>query len=155
MKNKLLRVPLVSLGTGILLTVIETVAAYTLGRQGGSTTPLIWVMLLCSAALYVLCGILFFRDMTWGDTAKSAGLVVAYAVAMVLVEQLFLAGGSYPAVLLWMFIPLRMYLSVHQALLFLTWTPSIWYVALSCLAPLLFVPWARLRRGTGSAKQPG
>lgn len=76
-----------------------------------------WIGIILATVIFLITGLLCFRDMSKTDIAKSAIVVVLYHVVIVALEQLLLSTGQYTFTLLWLFIPVRLYMVIHQLLL--------------------------------------
>ncbi|OEF96139.1 hypothetical protein BHF68_10430 [Desulfuribacillus alkaliarsenatis] len=86
-----------------------------------------------------MSGLLFFRDMSKVDIAKSATLVVIYYALIIAFEQFLISIGKYSLILVLLFIPTTTYSVIHQLFLSL-FELSIWIgLILSVFAPYLYV----------------
>ena len=143
-KSKIWRIPLFSILTGIIISAVTSASTYFMSRGTNEWTlamgdTVFWIGTVLAAVLFLITGLLCFRDMGRMDIAKSAAIVVSYYIAIVALEQLMLsATGRYPLILLWLFIPVKLYSAIHQV--FLKFTEiSVWTgLSLIIAAPFLY-----------------
>ena len=144
-KSKIWRVPLISILTGIIISALTSVSTYFMARETNEWTlamgnTVFWIGVILAAVLFLITGLFCFRDMGRMDIAKSAAVVVSYYIAIVALEQFMLsAAGRYPLILLWLFIPVKLYSVIHQ--MFLRFTEiSVWTgLFLSMVAPFMYI----------------
>lgn len=149
-KNKVWRVPLVSILTGIIISIITSAYIYFIVKGTNVWTlemgnTILWMNIIVEVVLFLITGIFCFRDMDKTDIAKSAIIVALYYIVIVAFEQLLVSMGQYPSILLWLFIPVRLYSVIHQV--FVRFTEiSVWIGLLpSIIAPFLYVIFGKRR----------
>lgn len=140
-KNKVRRVFLISVFTGLIISIVEYVSIYFMAKGTNEWTTamgdtVFWIDIIIAGGLFFTTGLFCFRGMGKMDIIKSATIVVLYYIVVVALEQLLLYMGQYPSILLWLFIPVRLYSAIHQVFLRLTGM-SVWI----CLFPGIMAPY--------------
>lgn len=146
MRNNLMKVPIISLITGVILTIADYTLGYFIAKGSSEWTlemndTVIYTTLCLSIILFISTGFLFLRNTLKKDILKSATLVVVYNIVLIVLEQVILYFGTYSITIHYLFIPVRMYGTITQVLLNATDTlASIWISTLpAIIAPYLYV----------------
>lgn len=149
-KSKIWRILLISIMIGIIISIITFVSTYFIAKGTNEWTlemgnTVFWIDVILATVLFILTGLFCLRDMGKMDIAKSATVVVIYYIVIIGLEQLLLSVGQYPFILLWLFIPVRLYSVIYQMLLRFT-EISVWIGLLpSIIAPFLYVVFGKTR----------
>ncbi|PKM49694.1 MAG: hypothetical protein CVV02_14560 [Firmicutes bacterium HGW-Firmicutes-7] len=150
-KNKVLRIPIISVVTGIIISIISTSSVFIIARGTNEWTIMmgdiiLYVEVALSVVLFITTGLLYLKDMSKKDILRSSLIVVIYYVLLVGLEQLLIMLGKYPIAIIWLFTPLRLYGVIHQVLLRLD-IMSVWSgLILSIVAPFLYVIFGKSKR---------
>lgn len=148
LKKKVFRLSIVSILTGAFISIIEFLCAYFIAKGTTEWTldmgnTVFWIATILALMLFIVTAILCFRDMTRKEITQSAIIVVIYYILIVILEQILLSNRVYPTILLWLFVPVRLYLTIHQVLLKISDNPSLLWLILSLIAPFLYVVFGR------------
>lgn len=148
LKNKTFRLSIVSILTGGFISVVEFFCAYFMAKGTAEWTldmdnTVIWISTILALVLFIVTAIFCFRDMTRKEIAQSAIIVVIYYILIVILEQMLLSNGAYPTILLWLFVPVRLYSTIHQVLLRISENPSLLWLIPSFISPFLYVIFGR------------
>ncbi|MBZ2174444.1 hypothetical protein K8M07_04200 [Schnuerera sp. xch1] len=113
---------MISIATGIISSFISTISVYIMTRDTSvwtisMTTTLLWISSIVSFVLFIGTGIYCFNDMTREEIARSALIVSAYYLIILLLEQSLLANGYYLTLMSLLFIPVDIYSVLHTILL--------------------------------------
>ena len=100
-KESIWSVFLVSILTGIIITIVEVGSTFFIARavkEWTQTTGSIvfWQGIMLAVILFLFTGLFYFRDTGKIHIAKSASIVVGYYIIVLGSEQLFLSTGHYP-----------------------------------------------------------
>ena len=143
-KGSIWGVFLVSILTGIIITIVEVGSTFFIARAVKEWTQttgniVFWQGIILAVILFLFTGLFYFRDTGKIQIAKSASIVVGYYIIVLGIEQLFWSTGHYPVFLLLIFAPARQYSVIHQVLLRFTELPIWINLTLTALAPYLYV----------------
>jgi len=144
LKNKLLRVPLVSLVTGLILSAIEHNVVLRMVKDSTEWTlkmgdTVYYFSLVLCVVLFIAAGLFCFKDMTKKEIAKSASLVVLYQIIVLVAEQLFQMFASYSITFMYLFVPVSLYTTLYQMLLKNLPLSSFILIIPSMFTPYLFI----------------
>lgn len=147
-RNKLWRVPLISLATGIASTLISKISIFIISAgtsefTDGTANLLFGIEVAVALLLFIIAGIFCFKDMTKKETLKSSILICVYYAAALLLEQQFLADGSFPTISAILFLPVDVYNTLWTVLLRITASNSLFLVIPCILVPLLYIVFGR------------
>ncbi|GAA0178955.1 hypothetical protein SH2C18_19180 [Clostridium sediminicola] len=125
MKEKLWRVPVVSVITGVTIAIITHVSTFFIVKGTSEFTiemgnTIMTVRLILSLVLFLGTGVMCFKDMNKKEIAKSAAIVSIYYVVVFALEQVFQAVGLYSLMMiveLGLFVPLEIYSGVLSVLM--------------------------------------
>ena len=99
------------------------------------------IMLILSCILLITAGLLFFKDMTKVEVAKSATFMVGYYVIFLILEGIIFSASLFTtlsSIYLILFVPLRLFSTLHQ--LSLRYLDIAWIgIAMSLIFPYVFV----------------
>lgn len=149
-KGNIWGVFLVSIMTGIIITIVEVASVFFIVRGTNEWTPTIdnivfWNSIILAVILFLFTGLFFFRDIENMQIIKSASIVVGYYIIVVGLEQLLFSLGQYPLFLTLFFIPVRQYSVIFQVFLKFTELP-IWLGLISvAMSPYLYVVFGKKR----------
>lgn len=146
---------LVSILTGIIITIVEIGSTFFIGtffidraaKEWTQTTGNIvfWQGIILAVILFLFAVLFYFRDTGKIHIAKSASIVVGYYIIVLGIEQLFWSTGHYPVFLVLLFTPVRQYSVIFQVLLRFTELPIWISLTLTALAPYLYVVFGKKR----------
>lgn len=119
--NKKVRVPIVSLIIGVVLTLVNILTDYIIGKRAMDiTTSMNSILtrseLILAVILITLAGLFLFRDMSREEVFKSGLLVSIYFGLVLLLESIFLRNGIYSSFISILFIPVRPYMALFNFL---------------------------------------
>lgn len=125
MKEKLWRVPVVSIITGVIIAIITYVSTFFIVKGTSEFTiemgnTIMTIRIVLSLVLFLGAGILCFKDMNKKEIAKSAVIVSVYYVIVVILEQVFQEVGLFSLMMiveLVLFLPLEIYSGVLSVLM--------------------------------------
>ncbi|WP_069999941.1 hypothetical protein [Cellulosilyticum sp. I15G10I2] len=143
MQKKLWRIMIISIVTGIILSIISYIYIFSTVKVTSEFTFEMETMIttleaISSLILFVITGIFCFKDMTRKETAKSAAVVSIYYITVFALEQLFQTMGLNPLMMfvdLVLFVPLKIYSSAFGVLIQLSDLN-----AYLCIIPTFFLP---------------
>jgi hypothetical protein len=142
--SKIIRVPLISVLTGIIISKVSSIAIYLMVRGTDEWTTnmnitLYTIKIIVAVLLFIITGLFCYKDMNKLDIAKSATIVVIYYVVVVLIEQFYIHKGQYPIFLLWVFTPVNIYTIICNSI-FRFIRMSIWVdIILTSITPFSYV----------------
>ena len=101
---------LVSILTGIIITIVEVGSTFFIARTAKEWTQItgnivFWQGIILAVILFLFTGLFYFRDTGKIQIAKSASIVVGYYIIVLGIEQLFWSTGHYPVFLILFFTP--------------------------------------------------
>lgn len=143
-RSRIWRVLLISVLTGLIISIVENVSIYIITIITGNLilsaeNTVFWIGVILTAVLFLITGLFCFRDMDRKDIAKSATVVVLYYIVIAALEQLLLSAGKYPIIISWLLIPVRMYSVIHQVLIRYTGLAAWIGLFISIISPYLYI----------------
>lgn len=149
LKEKRFRVALVSIITGVIITIVDMVLAFIMAKDASGWTMKMGnmhfaVTLVLSLVLFFGAGFLCFKDMSRREVFKSSLIVIGYYVFILLFERLIFGLGLFSLTNLYMilFTPVQLYTKITQIVLKVF--GNVWVgVFISLFSPLLFIFFAR------------
>ncbi len=158
--RKLIRVPLVCLGTGILNFVVSRVASYLAGAGRIPADGVFTIGCVAAAVLFLLSGLLFLRKLKQDEIIRSAGYVVLYYLVAFVVAQELIARAQALSTWEWLFVPVWPFTFVHAGLL-KAGLSNMFALAPALLFPLFYAMFGQPRAaeendvpGTQTQEQP-
>jgi hypothetical protein len=120
MQQKIWRVMIISITTGIILSIISYVYVFNVVKGTSElteemTTVITIIEAVSSLILFIVTGVFCLKDMTKRETLKSAAIVSVYYIIVFTLEQLSQTVGRYSIMTiidLVFFVPLKIYSSV-------------------------------------------
>lgn len=150
-KNKLWRVPFVSIAIGIIETVLSAVFTFVLVKvttaagshewTEGMTIINLGFSTVISLVLFIAAGLLCFKDMNVKDIIKSGTIVFGYAVVLLIIEQLIKTNGVVYFYFALLFSPINAYTGIFSLSLLINQAniSTIILIASSLLMPFAFI----------------
>lgn len=151
MKNKLLRVPIISIVCGIILNIISQAIIFIMVKGTNAftehmSTTHTFITGTLAIIFIVFTGLFFLRDMNKKEVIHSAAIVSIYSIILLALEQIFQALGLFSLMMFVdtvLYIPLHMYSALFSLLFKLTHWNFYFGIFLSLLSPFLYVLFAR------------
>lgn len=147
-KNKIWRIPVISVFTGIITTIVGLLITYFLAKGTSEWTLAMsnktqWIDIVVSLVLFIITGLVYLKNMNRIDIIKSATIVTIYYIVIIGLEQLLINNGFYPPILFFLFCPVRIY-SGLVGILEKFVDISIWTsVVFSIFCPYLYIVFSK------------
>lgn len=146
MNKEILRLPLYTLITGVILRIVEHISIRILVRGTAERTlklgtTVFYIDLILSIVAFVIIGILLRQKYNRNAFFKSATLLVIYSVVIFALEQIMQYIGYYNIINLYLYLPVSMFTVITSLLARIFNLEHInWlYVIPSLFTPYLFL----------------
>ncbi len=143
--HKLLRISLISIATGIALTILELVSTIVAFKTGINFIVDYYRVLdtIFALTLFVVTGKIFVKDMSRKEVVKSATVFSIYYILILILQIALINKGVYTSSLTALFIPTHMYALIGNWLLEISYRLAYWALVPSIAAPFLYVIFAK------------
>ncbi len=142
--HKLLRISLISIATGIALTILELVSTIVAFKTGINFIVDYRVLdTIFALTLFVVTGKIFVKDMSRKEVVKSATVFSIYYILILILQIALINKGVYTSSLTALFIPTHMYAVIGNWLLEISYQLAYWALVPSIAAPFLYVIFAK------------
>lgn len=142
--QKLIRVPLLCLGTGILNYIVSRMANVMAGAGRIPVDSVFMIGCVAAVVLFLLSGLLFLRKLKQDEIIRSAGYVVLYYLVAFAVSQELIARAQPLPKWEWLFIPVWPFTNLHAGLLKVGFT-NMYALAPALLSPLFYAMFGQPR----------
>ncbi len=142
--QKLIRVPLVCLGTGILNYIVSRLANFMAGAGRIPVDSVFMIGCVAAVALFLLSGLLCLRKLKQDEIIRSAGYVVLYYLVAFVVAQELIARAQPLSKWEWLFVPVWPFTYLHAGLLKVGFT-NMYALAPALLSPLFYAMFGQPR----------
>lgn len=118
MDKNLLKLPVLTLIGGIILRLSDYIVVPALLSNGASQwtgemqTASFYIQLIITIILYAVIGIILRRSYNRNTMIKSATLLVIYSIIVVVIEQMAIFIGAYNIIILWLYLPFEIFISI-------------------------------------------
>ncbi len=148
-KSKIIRIPIISIISGIILSLIQDLIIYMIMnfkamQQAYIADNIFWISgTLISIGLIIFFGLTYINDMTKMEILYSALIVVLYYVLFLIGQQILKSRGGVVASYQMLYTPLFLYEFVHSLIVkFMNITIWIGLVP-SIFSPFIFILFGR------------
>lgn len=147
MNKKLLRFPVLTLIGGNILRLSDYIVLPTVLSNGATQwtsemqTASFYILLITTIILFAVIGIILRRSYDKSTMIKSATLIVIYSIIVVVIEQMAILTGAYNIIILWLYLPFEIFISIAVLLSRTFNLESLnWiYIIPAIFSPYLFV----------------
>lgn len=139
--NKLMRIPLISVLNGLILTTLEY-AIFNLSLKAENLFILDYYLVIntiIALALFYVAGKLFLKDMTRNEVLRSATIFSIYYLVLMLLQNVLLKLGAYSSIMTVFFIPTYQYSIISHWIMRLSIKLIYWGLIPSILAPFFYL----------------